>query len=442
MTREANCGALDKLDGEQRAEYWATLALRRTRGLGARSVCRLLRHFGSAYAAVYAVPRWREAGLDPRKGASLSGGEWRREARPEWEDARDLEGDILLWTDPRYPALLRELPDAPALLYTRGDPGLLLRPCMAVVGSRGCTRSGREQSAAVARELSACGIAVVSGMARGIDRAAHEAALRENGSSIAVLGSGVDVIYPRQCADLYHELCDGGLILSEFPPGSLPQGPHFPIRNRIISGLSLGVVVGEAALKSGSMVTARIALEQNRSVFALLPDEARSTPSGMPPSEGCEYLIEQGARAARGAGEILRDLLPQLQEPPRLAPSASPAPARTTRRPDLPLHPRGQARPIPGPGDPVSGIPAREEVSASDDIAPASPEGIILALLRKHGSLGADEMLELLSEPESASLPDVPRDAGSLSALLIMLEVRGAIHRLPGNMYEVSRHAS
>ena len=134
MTREANCGALDKLDGEQRAEYWATLALRRTRGLGARSVCRLLRHFGSAYAAVYAVPRWREAGLDPRKGASLSGGEWRREARPEWEDARDLEGDILLWTDPRYPALLRELPDAPALLYTRGDPGLLLRPCMAVVG--------------------------------------------------------------------------------------------------------------------------------------------------------------------------------------------------------------------------------------------------------------------------------------------------------------------
>lgn len=231
---------------------------------------------------MYAVPRWREAGLDPRKGASLSGGEWRREARPEWEDARDLEGDILLWTDPRYPALLRELPDAPALLYTRGDPGLLLRPCMAVVGSRGCTRSGREQSAAVARELSACGIAVVSGMARGIDRAAHEAALRENGSSIAVLGSGVDVIYPRQCADLYHELCDGGLILSEFPPGSLPQGPHFPIRNRIISGLSLGVVVGEAALKSGSMVTARIALEQNRSVFALLPDEARSTPSGMP----------------------------------------------------------------------------------------------------------------------------------------------------------------
>lgn len=244
MDTEKNGSALDRLNEEQRAEYWAALALRRTKGLGARSVCRLLRHFGSAYAAVYAVPRWREAGLDPQKGASLSGDEWRKEARPEWEDARDLEGDILLWPDPRYPSLLRELPDAPSVLYARGNLDLLLHPCAAVVGSRSCTRSGLAQSAALARELAACGITVVSGMARGIDRAAHEAALEEKGSSIAVLGSGVDVIYPRQCTALYRALCDKGLVLSEFPPGTLPQGPLFPIRNRIISGLSLAVVVG------------------------------------------------------------------------------------------------------------------------------------------------------------------------------------------------------
>lgn len=228
MSIGGNDGALGRLNEEQRAEYWASLALRRTKGIGIRTVCRLLKYFGSAYAAVYAVPRWREAGVDPGKGAALSGEEWRKEARPEWEDARDLDGEILLWTDPRYPSLLRELPDAPPLLYARGDLSLLLRPCMAIVGSRGCSRQGREQSAAVARELSACGIAVVSGMARGIDRAAHEAALEEQGSSIAVLGSGVDVIYPRQCTDIYRELISCGLILSEFPPGTLPQGPIFP----------------------------------------------------------------------------------------------------------------------------------------------------------------------------------------------------------------------
>ena len=312
MSIGGNDGALGRLNEEQRAEYWASLALRRTKGIGIRTVCRLLKYFGSAYAAVYAVPRWREAGVDPGKGTALSGEEWRREARPEWEDARDLDGEILLWTDPRYPSLLRELPDAPPLLYARGDLSLLLRPCMAIVGSRGCSRQGREQSAAVARELSACGIAVVSGMARGIDRAAHEAALEEQGSSIAVLGSGVDVIYPRQCTDIYRELISCGLILSEFPPGTLPQGPNFPIRNRIISGLSLGVIVGEAALKSGSMVTARIALEQNRSVYTLQP--ARSASSQV--SEGCGNLIEQGAKSVTHPLEIIKDILPQLRKCP------------------------------------------------------------------------------------------------------------------------------
>ena len=455
MDTEKNGSALDKLNEEQRAEYWATLALRRTKGMGTRSVCRLLRHFGSAYAAISAVPHWREAGLDPQKGASLSGGKWRREARPEWEDARDLEGDILLWTDPRYPTLLRELPDAPSVLYARGNLNLLLHPCVAVVGSRSCTRSGLAQSAAISRELAACGITVVSGMARGIDRAAHEAALKEKGSSIAVLGSGVDVIYPRQCTDLYRVLCDKGLVLSEFPPGTLPQGPLFPIRNRLISGLSLGVIVGEAALKSGSLVTARIALEQNRSVFALLPPAEASAPLSVPLSEGCEYLIAQGAKAAHGAREILADILPQLREtPPRLVPPAPCPPIRTTARSECSLYPRTGVRPLPSPDHsgsnegygnhnaPANGSPAREEERGADDFAPASSERTVLALLRKQGSLDADALLEFLHSPEHEHVPALPRDAGALSALLLLLEVRGAIRRLPGNRYEVDNHAS
>ncbi len=455
MDTEKNGSALDRLNEEQRAEYWAALALRRTKGLGARSVCRLLRHFGSAYAAVYAVPRWREAGLDPQKGASLSGDEWRKEARPEWEDARDLEGDILLWPDPRYPSLLRELPDAPSVLYARGNLDLLLHPCAAVVGSRSCTRSGLAQSAALARELAACGITVVSGMARGIDRAAHEAALEEKGSSIAVLGSGVDVIYPRQCTALYRALCDKGLVLSEFPPGTLPQGPLFPIRNRIISGLSLAVVVGEAALKSGSLVTAKIALEQNRSVFALFPLAEASAPLSAPLSEGCEYLIAQGAKAARGAREILADILPQLRETsPRLVQPVPCPPAHTAGHAGIPLYPRTPARPVPSPdrsgsnggynrhNTPANGSPIREEERGADDFAPASPESTVLALLRKQGSLDADALLELLHSPEHENIPALPRDAGALSALLLMLEVRGVIRRLPGNIYEANKYAS
>ncbi len=435
MSIGGNDGALGRLNEEQRAEYWASLALRRTKGIGIRTVCRLLKYFGSAYAAVYAVPRWREAGVAPGKGTALSGEEWRREARPEWEDARDLDGEILLWTDPRYPSLLRELPDAPPLLYARGDLSLLLRPCMAIVGSRGCSRQGREQSAAVARELSACGIAVVSGMARGIDRAAHEAALEEQGSSIAVLGSGVDVIYPRHCTDIYRELITCGLILSEFHPGTLPQGPNFPIRNRIISGLSLGVIVGEAALKSGSMVTARIALEQNRSVYTLQP--ARSVSSQV--SEGCGNLIEQGAKSVTHPLEIIKDILPQLQEmPPVLIHTPSHSNRRTTRR-ELPLYPKEAARPIPSP-EHKAPSPLSPE-APSPEILPSSPaEAAILEQLRMHGSLDVDSLLEFLPSSEESDAPPLSVDVGSLNALLLMMEVRGMVRRLPGNMYEAVHH--
>jgi DNA processing protein len=310
--------ALERLDGQARSEYWAALALRRSKGLGRRSVCALLRHFGSACKAMHSVPQWREAGVPPARGAGLAGSDWRRDARPEWEDSRDLDGHILLWPDPRYPALLRELPDAPSLLYARGNLDLLNNPCLAVVGARACSPKNLHLAHDIARELSACGLTVVSGMARGIDQAAHTGAMREKGRSIAVLGTGLDVIYPPRHKDLYETLAGDGLLLSEFPPGSLPEKPNFPIRNRIISGLSLGVLVVEAGGRSGSLITARQALEQNRAVYAVpaaahaVPGWEREPAKLFPAADGCSGLLEQGALPVLCAADILADLFPQL----------------------------------------------------------------------------------------------------------------------------------
>ena len=413
--------ALSGLDEAARAEYWAALALRRTRGLGARSIRRLLGRFGSAFAALRNVSRWNEAGVPAAKGSGLAGDAWRREARPEWEDSRDLDGSILLWTDPRYPALLRELPDAPALLYARGDLSLLANACVAVVGSRACSPDNLRRTHALARELSACGVTVVSGLARGIDCAAHKAALPEQGRTIAVLGAGLDVVYPPENRDLYQAVGVKGLLLSEFPPGTRPEGPHFPIRNRIISGLSLGVVVVEAAPRSGSLITARLALDQNRAVYAVPPPdwtapaeagtEETSDTDAAPTPDGCARLLTEGARPVRDAADILADLLPQL----RHLLDRVPAEPRPPEQPEPALRPRRTAAfPVVSPEQTAAAWP------------PDSAEGRVLALLRDQGPLHIDDVLPHLPE----------QNAGTLSALLLMLELGGAVRRLPGAVYE------
>ncbi|MCH5276792.1 MAG: DNA-processing protein DprA [Desulfovibrionaceae bacterium] len=418
--------ALSRLDESARAEYWAALALRRTKGLGARSIHRLLTHFGSAFAAVHHAARWAEAGVPVSRGAGLSDGAWRREARPEWEDSRDLDGVILLWTDPRYPSLLRQLPDAPALLYARGDLSLLNNACLAVVGSRACSADNLRRTRDLARELSACGVTVVSGLARGIDSAAHTAALAEQGRTIAVLGAGLDVVYPPENRQLYHDVGVRGLLLSEFPPGTRPEGPHFPIRNRIISGLALGVVVVEAAPRSGSLITARLALEQNRAVYAVpprgwtppVPADRADAPQtdgtateNTPDLNGCARLLADGARPVRGAADILEDLLPQLRHLLDHVPPGQSPPAEASAPPHL------RSKAAPGSAARRPGAPA---------CAPDSAEGRALALLQTRGPLHMDDLLILL--------PD--QNAGSLSALLLMLELNGSVQRLPGAVYE------
>ena len=229
---------------------------------------------------------------------------WREPARKEWDATRKLAGTVLLWTDSRYPALLKDLPDAPIRLYCQGDMSLLGNPCVSIVGTRTCSREGIRAAQAIASGLAASGITVVSGLAIGIDKQAHLAALDLPGGTIAVLGAGPDVCYPKENDGLRRSIIQRGLLISEYAPGTLPDPRHFPIRNRIISGLSLGVVVVEAALRSGSLITARLALEQNRAVYAV--------PGGIGSkyAEGCRSSSVMARNRSSPFSDILSDLSP------------------------------------------------------------------------------------------------------------------------------------
>lgn len=203
-----------------------------------------------------------------------------------------------------YPPLLHELADAPAVLCVCGDPALLARPQLAIVGSRNPSPVGREIAHAFARSLAHTGLVITSGMALGIDGAAHEGALAAGGATIAIQGTGADRVYPRQHHDLAHRIAVCGALVSEFPLGAPPRREHFPRRNRLIAGLGLGTLVVEAAIRSGSLITARLAGEQGREVFAI-PGSIYS-----PQSRGCHALIRQGAKLVETAEDIIEELGP------------------------------------------------------------------------------------------------------------------------------------
>lgn len=217
-----------------------------------------------------------------------------------WLDAPDHH--LVTFADEGYPALLREAGGAPPLLYVVGDIARLSVPSVAIVGSRNATRQGLQDAQAFARALSECGLAIVSGLAVGIDTAAHRGGLAGPGSSIAVLGTGADILYPRRNAELCAELARRGALVTEFPLGTPPTRENFPQRNRIISGLARGVLVVEAATASGSLITARFACSQNREVFAI-PGSIHS-----PLSRGCHEMIKAGAKLVECADDILEEL--------------------------------------------------------------------------------------------------------------------------------------
>lgn len=219
----------------------------------------------------------------------------------EWQSRADNR-HLLTWESPDYPALLKEIPDPPIVLYAQGQLASLNQPKLAMVGTRNPSVTGSENARNFARELSRHGITIVSGLALGIDGQAHIGCLEAEGRTIAVLGTGIDCIYPRRHLKLAEQITHDGLLISEFPLKSPPIAGHFPRRNRIISGLSLCILVIEAAIKSGSLITARMALEQNRDVLAI-PGSIHN-----PLARGCHYLLQQGAKLVTSINDILDEL--------------------------------------------------------------------------------------------------------------------------------------
>ena len=218
------------------------------------------------------------------------------------EQIAALREQVIARTDPGYPPLLREIPDPPLVLHCRGDRSLLARGAVAIVGSRRATPYAINVAAHLTKPLAEAGLVIVSGLARGVDAAAHAAALDAGGATIAVLGTGIDLVYPRSNARLFDRIAERGLIVSEFPPGTAPLAMNFPMRNRVISGLTAGTVVVEATSRSGSLITARMAAEQGREVFAV-PGSIFS-----PASEGTHRLIQYGAKLVHDIGDIVEEL--------------------------------------------------------------------------------------------------------------------------------------
>lgn len=285
------------------AEKVDWLRLIRSENVGPVTFFRLIEHFGSATAALDALPHLARRG-GRAKAITVCP---RAAAEAEFERVAAIGARLIAWGEPEYPPLLTHVEDAPPLLLALGHVHLLTKAAVAVVGARNASVAGCRFAGEIAADLGRGGLMVVSGMARGIDAAAHAGAL-DTGTA-AVLGGGIDVVYPRENAALYESIRERGVLVSETEPGTAPQPRHFPRRNRIISGIARGVVVIEATLRSGSLITARLAADQGREVFAI-PGSPMD-----PRSRGANNLLRQGAVLTESADDVLQVLRQSAQTP-------------------------------------------------------------------------------------------------------------------------------
>lgn len=278
------------------------LALWNVPGIGSRKFKKIISKFSDISAVFTATnTQLSEVGCNEALSQQLRTPNWQQvEQILRWQEQPG--NSIMTWQDLDYPKLLNEVVDAPPILYIRGQRSTLTTPQLAIVGSRNPSHLGTENAFNFAQELAKQGFTITSGLARGIDVAAHRGALARGGKTLAVIGSGVDIIYPHQHVTIAEAISQNGAIISEYPLGILPKAQHFPRRNRIISGLSLGVLVVEAALKSGSLITAHAAIEQGRDVFAI-PGSIQN-----PAAKGCHALIRQGAKLVETVADIFEEL--------------------------------------------------------------------------------------------------------------------------------------
>ncbi len=383
-------GAFDGTAGESRRDL-AWLAFGEVSGLGCVGFRRLAEAFQDPTEAFFAgrgALREIDGLTRPAVKGLLAFSAWDRVAE-EMRRVREAGVRLVRYTDPAYPERLRAIHDPPPVLYVRGAPEVAGYAAVGVVGTRAPSDYGREMTRLLCRGLAAAGIVVASGMARGIDRHAHEAALDGGGWTVAALGSGVDVPYPPEHRDLSRRIEGSGAVLSEHPLGTRPLARHFPSRNRLISGLSLGVVVVEATERSGSLITARLALEQGREVFAV-PGPARASRS-----RGPHRLIRQGAKLVEDVSDVIEEIAPQL---------AAQAAERDAR-----------------PGAPVE--------SGEDGPARELPGGAAGAVLRtlEAGPRQIDEIMDrtgLLAQ--------------QVGEVLLELELQGLLRQLPGNRWALN----
>ncbi len=283
-------------------ELKSSLILKNTPKLGARTWKKLIQKYKSAKDALEHIEEWPKIGISSKIVSSIKQKKWAKGFEKELKLLEKSNQNYILLSDDRYPKMLFEIPDPPIILYYSGNIKIISNPSIAIVGSRRTSPYTREFTFDIAKELSTLGITIVSGLAMGIDTLAHRGALQGIGSTIAVLGTGLDVNYPVKNIALKQEIEKNGLVISEFPPKTLPVSENFPIRNRIISGLSHGVIVIQAAKKSGSLITARYALEQNRQIFTI------PGPLNNPMFEGNNGLLRQGAVLIRDKEDVISEI--------------------------------------------------------------------------------------------------------------------------------------
>jgi len=366
------------------------LALSLTTGLGPTRGRKLVEHFGSPAAVFRAsLTELEGTGIQATSAQSIATGKSAELAREEIARAAGEGVVVISMDDPSYPSRLKEIYDPPLVLYVRGDPEVLTRPGLAMVGTRHPTPYGSGMAERLACDLAAQGLVIISGMARGVDTAAHRGAIAAKGKTIAVFGTGVDVVYPKENSRLSEQiLALGGALISEFHLGTFAAPQNFPIRNRILSGMSLGVLVVEAAEYSGTRITARCALEQNRDVFAVPGNVTNKN------SWGPNTLIKQGAKLVATWEDVWEDLPPEVK---------------------LALTP---------PPSPESGSASSASLFPDEGLPPH--EKRILSLLKADEATHIDELVERLETEMSSS---------EIFAALFELELTGKVRQMPGKNF-------
>jgi len=369
------------------ATYWLALAL--TPGLGPTRIKKLIEHYGTAERVFHASLTELEAtGMRAVSAQSLATGKSLELAQQECAKAVEARARIISLSDPEYPQRLKEIYDPPVVLFVKGSIDVLAQPGIAMVGTRHPTPYGSGMAERLSTDLAARGLVIISGLARGIDTASHRGAVAAKGKTIAVLGTGIDVMYPKENTRLTEQIVAlGGALITEFPVGTSPVPQNFPIRNRIISGMSAGVLVVEAAEYSGTRITSRLALEQNRDVYAVPGNVTNKN------SWGPNTLIKQGAKLVATWEDVWEELAADIQATLGSRQNESPEPETASLFPDQVKSPH---------------------------------EKKILNLLKADESTHIDQLVELLENEMSSS---------EIFAALFELELNGKIRQLPGKNF-------